>query len=224
MTAHTQEPAPPAAPREPRNSLGDYVVTLVELLIVVGSVGYVLSRSWWLLIAWIGLSGGYLLVGAVVTYRRSMRGVSDAGRTGALDVLAWVFPLAASVVGVGAAVQVLVVQAGGMDVSASDRTFLAASGAVAIVIAWLLLHWGFAHVYDSALARDGSGLEFPADPEPDFGDLLYFSFTMGTTFATSDVTVVTRRARWIVLVHSIAGFFYNALVIAVAIQVLQQLA
>lgn len=43
-------------------------------------------------------------------------------------------------VGVGAAVQVLVVQAGGMDVSASDRTFLAASGAVAIVIAWLLLH------------------------------------------------------------------------------------
>jgi uncharacterized membrane protein len=207
-----------------RNTVADYVVTLVELLIVVSSVGYVAMSSLWLLLAWMGMAATYLFAGAIVTYLRSTRGVADVGRSGALDVLAWVFPLAASVVGVAAAVQVLVVQAGQGGGSAHDKLLLTASGATAIIIAWMMLHWGFAHVYLSALARDEGGLEFPADPDPDFGDLLYFSFTIGTTFATSDVTVATRRVRWIVLVHSVAGFFYNAIVIAVAIQVIQQFA
>lgn len=47
-----------------------------------------------------------------------------------------------------------------------------------------------------------------------------FSFTMGTSFATSVRTPPIRR---IVLVHSVVAFFFNALVVAVAIQVLQDI-
>lgn len=224
ITSHRPGSTPFTNDAERVNTLGGYVVTLIELLIVVSSVGYVATSSLWLLLAWIAIAASYLLAGAIITYLRSTRGVADVGRSGALDILAWVFPLAASVVGVGAAVQILVVQAGKTGESQHSQHILTASGATAIIIAWMLLHWGFAHVYLSALARDGSGLEFPADPDPDFGDLLYFSFTIGTTFATSDVTVVTRRVRWIVLVHSVTGFFYNAIVIAIAIQVIQHLA
>ncbi len=42
-------------------------------------------------------------------------------------------------------------------------------------------------------------------PTPDFGDFAYVAFVIGTTFATSDVTVTTRRLRWIVLAHSVTG-------------------
>ncbi len=45
----------------------------------------------------------------------------------------------------------------------------------------------------------------------------------GTSFATSDVEVVGIRTRRVVLLHSIVGFFSNALVAAVAFQVLQGL-
>ena len=50
-----------------------------------------------------------------------------------------------------------------------------------------------------------------------------FSFTIGTAFATSDARVDTSRSSWIVMVHNIVGFLYNALVVAVAFQILQQL-
>ena len=45
------------------------------------------------------------------------------------------------------------------------------------------------------------------------------SFTVGVTFATSDVEVVNRRMRWHVLVHSILSFVYNIAVIAIVVNV-----
>ncbi|HEY6594740.1 MAG TPA: DUF1345 domain-containing protein [Asanoa sp.] len=43
--------------------------------------------------------------------------------------------------------------------------------------------------------------------------------TIGVSFATSDVEVRSRVLRWHVMVHSVLGFFYNAVVLAVAIGV-----
>ena len=45
------------------------------------------------------------------------------------------------------------------------------------------------------------------------------SFTVGVTFATSDVEVVSRRMRWHVLVHAILSFVYNTAVIAIVVNV-----
>ena len=98
--------------------------------------------------------------------------------------------------------------------------------AIGIILSWHLLHTGFAQVYETLQHRDPEhpALEFPRTTHPGLADFLYFAFTIGTSFATSDATVATVRMRWLVLTHSIVSFFYNALVVAVAIQVIQQIA
>ena len=47
-----------------------------------------------------------------------------------------------------------------------------------------------------------------------------FAITIGTTFATSDVNVVSRRLRWTVATDSVLAFFYNAIVMAIAFKIL----
>jgi uncharacterized membrane protein len=80
-----------------------------------------------------------------------------------------------------------------------------------------LLHAGYARFYAGLYAADGGGLEFPRRQQPGPVDFMYFSFTLGTSFAVSDVTVTAPGMRWHVMAHSILCFFYNAIVLAVAI-------
>ena len=71
------------------------------------------------------------------------------------------------------------------------------------------------------IASDQDAITFPGNDRPVFLNYLYFSFTIGTSFATSDATLKTLPARRLVLIHGVVSFFYNALVVAVAFQVLQ---
>lgn len=208
-----------------RHRAGEYFITFVELTIIVTSVAYVVTSSLAALIVWESIAATYLLVGFVISRRRSLTGRADSGRSGALDTLSWVLPLAASLVGISSAVHLLVV--GAVTGHAQGQSVvLAVAASLAIILSWHLLHTGFAQIYETSLAKhpNEQGLVFPANTIPSFVDFLYFSFTIGTSFATSDTTVNTSRMRWTVLVHSIISFFYNALVVAVALQVLQQLA
>ena len=90
-------------------------------------------------------------------------------------------------------------------------------------MSWHLLHVGFAQVHEAVYHRGGGrrGLAFPGTAEPTSVEFVYFAFTIGTAFATSDVDVTTTPARWAVTVHSVVSFLFNALVVAVAYQVLQ---
>lgn len=208
-----------------RHRPAEYFVTFVEAIIIVTSVAYVVTSSLAALIVWESIAVLYLLVGFVICRRRSLMGRTDSGRSGVLDTLSWVLPLAASLVGISSAVHLLIVRA--VTAPAQGQgVVLAVAASLAIILSWHLLHTGFAQVYETSLAKhqDEPGLIFPANRRPSFVDFLYFSFTIGTSFATSDITVNTSRMRWTVLVHSIISFFYNALVVAVAFQVLQQLA
>jgi uncharacterized membrane protein len=101
-------------------------------------------------------------------------------------------------------------------------------GGTAIIAAWLLLHAGYASFYASCYYEPETGegtkgqdfrggLEFPRDAKPTPTDFLYFSFSVGTSFAVSDVNVTTQTMRWHVMVHSVLSFFYNAVVLAAAI-------
>ncbi len=86
---------------------------------------------------------------------------------------------------------------------------------------------GFAQIYEMIDASVKRGVfQFPGDDDvrrAELMDYLYFAFTIGSSFATSDPTVVRPSGRPVVLLHSIVAFFYNAIVVAVAIQVLQGL-
>jgi uncharacterized membrane protein len=133
--------------------------------------------------------------------------------------------IAASLVGMSSADSVL---SNGKD--ATYGQLIRIFGGIAIVAAWVLLHAGYArfyarHYYAQEGAADpandsGRGLEFPRCVAPMATDFLYFSFTLGTSFAVSDVNVTSQTMRWHVMVHSVASFFYNAVVLAVAVGIL----
>lgn len=204
-----------------RNDLGGFATTAVEAVIIATSLLYILVDNLVTLLVWEVLAVVYFAVGFTMTRRRSLRPNPTAGRVGVLDTLSWVLPLAASVVGINSAITVLIKRSD-VDVPRDERVAFLLAGAVGIILSWQLLHTGLANVYEKMFETRG-GLVFPGDAEPTFGDFLYFSFTIGSSFATSDVTVLTTRVRWVVMVHNVISFLYNALVVAVAFQVLQQL-
>ncbi|GAA3199849.1 DUF1345 domain-containing protein [Actinocorallia longicatena] len=121
------------------------------------------------------------------------------------------FSAVASLVGALAAV---------ISVLYKDDEYVQLCGAVAMFCSWMLLHAGYGRMYSGFDPAHG-GLAFPGGEEPDRVDYMYFSYTIGATFASSDVAVTTRRMRWHVMVHSVLSFFFNALVIAIAIGVIK---
>ncbi len=99
------------------------------------------------------------------------------------------------------------------------------------LVATLLLVWIFANsVYalhyahdfytDRPDGKDCGGIEFPGTPEPTYGDFIYFSFTLGMTFQTSDTDITAARIRNVALFHSFTAFLFNIGVIAFTINTL----
>lgn len=89
--------------------------------------------------------------------------------------------------------------------------------ALGVVMAWGLLHTSYALFYAYLYYRkaDGEGgLVFPGEPNPDYLDFAYVAFTVGTTFAVSDVSVRGRAVRRTVLGHSVLSFGYNTAILA----------
>ncbi len=99
-----------------------------------------------------------------------------------------------------------------------------------VPLGWLTVHGSlalhYARLYYAEEDDGGSteGLEFPGDEEPDVWDFLYFSFVLGMTAQTSDVEISGQRIRRSALVHSIVSYFYNAVIIALTVNVAVQIA
>ena len=100
-----------------------------------------------------------------------------------------------------------------------------------VPLGWSTLHtiaaFHYAHLYYAAEgedAGDAGGLEFPGTKEPGAWDFLYFSFVIGMTAQVSDVTVHAAGMRRLVLAHSIVSFFYNTVLVALAVNVAVALA
>jgi len=91
-------------------------------------------------------------------------------------------------------------------------------------LGWLVIQLNEAlHYSNIHYARHGRGkksgddLEFPGTPEPGIWDFLYFSFVVGTTAQTSDVEIRSTEMRRAVTLHSIVSFFFNTILIAMAV-------
>ena len=98
-----------------------------------------------------------------------------------------------------------------------------------LIIATLVAAWMFsntiyalhyAHLAYSKPDAGCTGLEFAGTPEPVYWDFVYFAFTLGMTFQTSDVTISSRAIRRVVTIHCLAAFFFNIGVLAFTINVL----
>ena len=201
-----------------------YLVTVAELIIVLLAFALVAFGGTALLVVWETVAVVYLAAGAMLIRARSLGRPEDRRRVGALDTLSWALPLVAGATGIYCAI-VVVGQADATGLLA-DRAFVGLCGSIGIFVSWALLHVGFAQAYEAGYlhAQGDAPLAFPDTEAPGSVDFLYFAFTVATSFATSDVVVRTARARWIVMMHSILSFMFNALVVAVAYQVLQLVA
>jgi uncharacterized membrane protein len=93
-----------------------------------------------------------------------------------------------------------------------------------LIIAWLFSNTVYAfhytHLAYSEPSAGCAGLEFPGTPEPVYWDFVYFAFTLGMTFQTSDVTISNEHIRRVVTIHSLAAFIFNIGVLAFTINVL----
>lgn len=88
---------------------------------------------------------------------------------------------------------------------------------------WVLLVAVFAVEHMRRWAEHG-GLAFPGAEERDFGDFLYLSVQLSTTFSSADVALTSRAARGLASVQSIVGFAYSTVIIAVFASLLISLA
>ncbi len=180
------------------------------------------------LVCWVVLAFIYLLVGALALRRRSR--IQEPDPISRQPLIVWrlnlLFGLVASLTGLSIALEVAA-----SNGATDSEVQLEVLGAVAMILSWMLLHASFARQYETLLRRKPAegGLRFPVDLDqgasttvhvPNPTDFLYFSFSIGATFATSDVDVTTTRMRWHVMTHSVISFFYNAAVVAYAIAVL----
>jgi len=75
----------------------------------------------------------------------------------------------------------------------------------------------YAHLYYGP--PDG-GLDFPGGKPPGYADFVYFAFTLGMTFQTSDVGIRERRIRDVVTLHCLAAFVFNLGILGFTINVL----
>ncbi|MEJ0103423.1 MAG: DUF1345 domain-containing protein [Bacteroidota bacterium] len=99
---------------------------------------------------------------------------------------------------------------------------------VGMTFSWSLVHTIFAVRYAHLYYADhktkpnthAGGLDFPGEDTPDFVDFAYFSFVLGMTFQVSDVSITSRKIRRMVLWHGLISFGYNAVIIALTINVI----
>jgi uncharacterized membrane protein len=98
---------------------------------------------------------------------------------------------------------------------------------VTLVLVWLFansiyaLHYAHAW-YTRSEETDGDmgGIDFPGTETPGYGDFVYFAFTLGMTFQTSDCNITASGIRHVALLHSFFAFLFSIGVIAFTINVL----
>ncbi|HAV4297989.1 DUF1345 domain-containing protein [Acinetobacter baumannii] len=94
-----------------------------------------------------------------------------------------------------------------------------------IISAWLFMHTVFAlhyaHDFYMALSRneENGGLDFPGTEHPTYLDFLYFSYIIGTSAQTADVSITNKHMRLLNLFHAVLSFGFNTTILAICINV-----
>jgi uncharacterized membrane protein len=95
---------------------------------------------------------------------------------------------------------------------------------VTLALAWLFSNMVYALHYAHLAYMHPTvgciGLEFPRTTHPVYWDFVYFAFTCGMAFATSDVVITETHMRKTVAIHCLAAFAFNIGVLAFTINVL----
>jgi uncharacterized membrane protein len=229
-----KQPAPqPASPQRAGKAAGGFLATfshrprlLVGAAIMIAAyiplqLGVDIREATRLLIAWnVGAWAFLILILAMV--RDPKRDARVQARPE--DESQWVL-VVLGVVAALAAIAAIVWELGPVK----DMTGWLKAGHLALVAATVLSAWTFLQVmfglhYAGVYFMPGKGgvaggLEFPGTPQPGWMEFFYQAFVIGCTFASSDVNVTSMRMRRIVVIQGVVGFFFNAIILALTINV-----
>ena len=106
------------------------------------------------------------------------------------------------------------------DLETTRGVSLAFMAALGVISAWGVLNTSYALHYAYLYYRSEEspgGLAFPGEQSPKQRDFAYFAFTVGTSFAVSDVDVTEDGMRQAVLGQQILSFFYNTSILATVV-------
>lgn len=193
--------------------------TIEVVLIALGVMVFVSTDQVWTA-AWDVFAVIYLGI-RIARVRASRRGKQsdDWLRLALGPRLGLLFTIFSGIVGITAGVFIVM----GVGDAGEEADLLNKVIAVpAVLLAWAILHFGYAERYAQAYSKalPDEILVFPGSPRPTYADFTYFAFTVGTTFAVSDVETNGPAIRVRVLAHGVLSFVYNTITLGIAIGVL----
>ncbi len=124
----------------------------------------------------------------------------------------------------GVVMTVLLVVMGVQTVGGTPQPFTKILIIGTLATAWLFsntiyaLH--YAHLAYLDPQRGCAGISFPDTDVPVYWDFVYFAFTLGMTFQTSDVQIGSTAIRRVVTFHCFAAFIFNIGILAFTIGVI----
>ena len=202
------------------NSIAPWRFLLFIAVLLIGAV----PASLWLGSWWLGIIDAFdvaALLFLVLCWRvikiddpgemERIANLNDANRTLLLIIT-------------GIVMAVLLIAVGAETVGHNPALYAKALIIVTLIVAWLFsntvyaLH--YAHMAYVTPQAGCAGFRFPGTPEPVFWDFVYFAFTCGLAFATSDVEVTDQRIRKVVTFHCLAAFAFNIGVLAFTVNLL----
>jgi uncharacterized membrane protein len=176
---------------------------------VAGLIGWNVTASAFLIAVWARIAGkDGAATAALATAEDPSRVTAD---------LLLIVASGVSLIGVALAL----LKAGGQV--GVPKAFTTAVAGVALVLSWTTVNTVFTLRYADLYYREGTGIDFHDDPEPDFGDFAYLAFTIGMTYQVSDTTLTAKTIRTAALRHALLSFVFVTSVVAMTINVVASL-
>jgi uncharacterized membrane protein len=205
----------------PRLFIAAALGALIMALLPPGVVESLTTR---MLIAWNAGVLFYLVVVGVMMARASpeqMRWRANLEDEGQVTILVLVIVAAvASLIAIVAELSLA------KELTQTERLLHVTLATATIFSSWAFTHTMFAlhYAHDFYLDQESGeprvgGLEFPGTEMPGYGDFVYFSFVIGTSAQTADVSFTNSAMRRIGLIHCVLAFLFNTTLLALTINI-----
>ncbi|WP_433557288.1 DUF1345 domain-containing protein [Pseudonocardia xinjiangensis] len=205
----------------PARTAGRWAARAVDVLLLLTSLAAIVNpedpeadlRPFMITsLLWIVVGSCYIGI-RVVRVLRSSSGDQDWPKRLARGRTSYLISLSTAIILLGSGLEIVGVEGTG-DVADTIRTV----NVITVLLAWAILHLSYAERYAQlCLGADDPPLSFPHTPAPTLLEFVYFSFTVGTTFVTSDVEIRSARARGMVLAHGLITFVYNTAILGLVV-------
>jgi uncharacterized membrane protein len=206
------------------NTIGNRIAPWRFIMFIVLLVFAVVPASAWLGSYPLGIIGAFDIAGVI--FLLSCANLLAIDEPAVIESLAWendanrTFLLFITVI----VMAVLLIAVAAETVGKQPQLLAKALIIVTLIVAWLFSNGVYAlHYAHMAYVRPPSGcsgFRFPETAEPVYWDFVYFAFTCGIAFATSDVEVTDRSVRKVVTFHCLAAFAFNIGVLAFTVNLL----